>query len=243
VSRSVELVRRVVPWVGVVVLIVLAGAAAVGSAVTAPSHLTAAAATAGSSRVPRQSQSPSTSTTTTSIQVQAPTTTTALVPSTSITTPPSEVPQSTSTTTVQAQVQPCQASEFAVHLSTDKESYVTGETVNISLSITNSGPACSGIEGTGPCSDGATASNQVGAMVWISNPGPYGCPALLLRSIPSGWSASDELSWGQDECPAFGGECTHAQVAAGTYSIVGHWSVGPQTNIPSQTVKVTIVPA
>jgi hypothetical protein len=147
--------------------------------------------------------------------------------------------QPTTTTTTPVLVSPCDASQFLVQLDTDKVGYPSGGTVLITLSVTNTGQPCSGFEGSGPCFDAAKVSNASGQIVWVSNLGPYACPALMVRSVPSGWTDSDQLSWAQDECPSLGSGCTHARVALGRYSIVGYWYPSG-FNAPSRSQPVTI---
>lgn len=136
-------------------------------------------------------------------------------------------------------VQSCQASHFLFHLKTDKASYSTGETVQISLSIRNTGPPCSGLSGNGPCVDRAIVSTASGQAVWVSNPGVYACPAQEPQTIPSGSRDSDSFSWTQDECSALGSQCTNEQVPPGEYSVVGEWDVS-EPAVQSKPVKITI---
>lgn len=115
-----------------------------------------------------------------------------------------------------------------------------GEAVKLVITVVNEGGSCTGTEGSGPCSDGATASNASGTVVWLSNPGPYGCPALLLRTIPPGWHDSDQISWDQGQCPGNSSQCTHAQVPAGRYTLIGYWSAaGAPTRSGPVTIDVT----
>ncbi|MGH9917558.1 MAG: hypothetical protein ACRD6W_01595 [Nitrososphaerales archaeon] len=137
-----------------------------------------------------------------------------------------------------------------MRLSTDKSTYSTGETVHITLTITNIGPACAGAELSGACNDGASATNESGQEVWDSDASPDGvsvtsCPAEVIKSIPSGWTDSDQLAWTQDRCvslaptvptPTTNPQCPETQVAPGTYSLVGRWS----TNEESESAPVSI---
>ena len=150
--------------------------------------------------------------------------------------PPTQPPPSTT-----SQTPLCDASQFVVRLGTDKAAYTSGQTVHITLSITNTGRPCSGFEGSGPCFDAAEATNGSGNVVWAANLGPYACPALIVRSLPSGWNDSDQLNWAQDECPSLGTQCTHSQVLPGNYSIIGSWYVaGLDEPSRSQAETITI---
>ena len=174
------------------------------------------------------------------------------LPATTIATPPPLPPQETAPTTAPlptstgpptsatlAPPRPCTASRFAVRVSTDHASFPTGGSVEITMTISNGGPTCSGVEGSGPCDAGATVANESGQVVWVSNLGPYGCPALIIQSVPSDWSDATQLTWAEDECPALGGQCTHAQVPPGMYSLVGSWTVG-ETASKSRPLSITI---
>jgi hypothetical protein len=111
--------------------------------------------------------------------------------------------------------------------------------VHITLSVTNDGPPCTGLEESGPCVDGADVSNRSGAAVWVSNVGPYACPALIVEAVPTGWHGVDHVTWNQEVCPALGSPCTHAAAPAGTYVVTGEWGTGSQSS-RSPPVTITI---
>jgi len=167
-----------------------------------------------------------------------PTTPSPTVPPSSVpspTVPPSSVPQSS--TTSGAPVGSCRASSLPLQVSTDATAYAVGAPVYITLSVTNDGPPCSGLEASGPCVDGAAVSSRSGAAVWVSNIGPYACPALIVEAIPTGWHDVDHVTWNQEVCPALGSSCTHAPALSGSYSVAGEWGTGPQS---SRSLPVTI---
>jgi len=173
------------------------------------------------------------------------TTTTLRAPTTAI---PS---QSSSTTnapsrfaqpTTIAAPQPCRASAFLVRASTGQTSYAIGEPVPMTVTISNTGPTCTGIEGSGPCDEGVAITGESDQLVWVSNPGPYACPAMVLESVPSSWRDSAQLTWSQVECPEPGAQCTQAQVPPGNYSLVASWTVG-QTASRSPSLSITISPS
>lgn len=167
---------------------------------------------------------------------------TRLSTSSTTTVAPPTLPPSTSiapTSSTTSSPTACNGSQFAVRVTTDKTTYSTGQTVMMTLSVTNDGSPCTGTEGSGPCWDGITASNASGA-VWVSNPGPYACPAMIIESVPAGWTDSDHIQWRQQSCPGPGSQCTEAQVPPGRYSITGHWMVGsPTTDSPPVAIQIT----
>lgn len=171
-----------------------------------------------------------------------PTTTTLPLPpqSTSTTKAPSQLTEPT--TIAAGQPQSCQASAFLVRVSAGQTSYALGESVPIAVSISNAGPTCIGIEGSGPCQEGVAVTGESGQLVWVSNLGPYACPATVSEGVPSTWRKSARLAWSQVECPKLDAQCTEAQVPPGNYSLVGSWSVG-ETASKSPSLSVTISPS
>lgn len=218
--------RRRTPWLAIAGLLVLVVGAATGSALTAPSHPPVEAAS-----TPLQPVALPT----------LPTTTEPVPASTTLVPPPVVVPGPTgSTPPTIVEGSACQPSRFAVVLATDKTRYQAGETVQITMSVRNDGPTCTGSDAassSGPCGLGrATASGESGQEVWDSDGNPYGdetsCPAIGFQPVPSGWSTTVQFSWTQDECtagaslgpPQTNPECPQTQVAPGTYSLVGNWA-------------------
>ena len=128
-------------------------------------------------------------------------------------------------------------------MTTDRSTYTPGETVIITVTITNTAGACSGAD-PGFCGIGASVSNQARNDVWDSwaqttiNSGVTGCPSGNVHTIPVGWSTSTTLNWTQRECVADTSnsqgdwgqpnpECPRTQVPDGTYSIVGFADSAP----------------
>lgn len=146
------------------------------------------------------------------------------------------------TTTTAGQPQSCQASAFLVRVSTGQTSYTLGESVPITVSISNAGPTCIGIEGSGPCLEGVAVTGESGQLVWVSNLGPYACPAMVPEAVSSTWRESARLAWSQVECPILGAQCTDAQVPPGNYSLVGSWTVG-ETASKSPSLSISISPS
>jgi len=136
-------------------------------------------------------------------------------------------------------VQSCEPSRFILRVTTNKATYSIGETVQITMSIRNKGQSCLGTLESGPCVDGDTVSNSSSQVVWVSNLGPYACPASEPETVPHGWKDSDSESWSQNECPALGSQCTNTQVSPGRYSVVGKWDVS-EPAVQSRLVKITI---
>jgi len=161
------------------------------------------------------------------------------------------VPASVSTPT-NAPLQACDAANFTVRLSTNKKSYSSGEDVQITVSIANTGPPCTGVEDSGPCANSVTITDSSGREVWDSEASPYGeipiaCPALVTETTPSGWNESDRILWDQDRCapPSSLGttspsgtnpECPMRQTPPGIYYLIAQW----QTNQSSKSAPVTI---
>jgi len=216
--------RKAVPWVSVVALLLLTAGAATGSALTAPGHA-------------------------------PPLATTPAPPSTTSSSPITSLPPVTTTTI--ATLTSCGASQFSLILTTNQTTYSIGQAVQIRASIRNDGPACTGLESAGPeepnCFGGVRATNQQGQVVWDSGAGTYdtptACPVALIQTVPSGWSATSQTTWAQDECPyATDGpgpgmtnpQCTQVQVPPGDYSLVADWAVSTDNSGESQSPPVTI---
>ncbi len=124
-------------------------------------------------------------------------------------------------------------SEFLVAtVRTNESSYAPGQTVVISVTLANKGPACSIPTGSpcGPPPPGASADNSAGEDVWESGAGGGNvtCPPEPVTSVsyPAGYSSTQDLDWSQDKCfrQLRGSQlliCPRTQVPAGTYRIVG----------------------
>lgn len=236
-------VRRFVPWASVGGLLLLVAGAATGSALTAPSHPPVVAA---STQPPGALPSLPTGT------EPVPASTSPVPPPVVVPSPTTPLPPSGVTTTTTVQAAACQASQFDVVLATDKTTYQTGETVQITMSVKNDGPTCGGTDAafSGPCGLGmVTATNASGQEAWDSDGNPngdvYSCPSIGFQQVPADWSTTVQFSWTQDDCvpgasvgpPQTNPQCPQTQVAPGTYSLVGGWNVG---NSESQSPPVSI---
>ncbi len=132
---------------------------------------------------------------------------------------------------------------------TNESSYAPGQTVIISVTRDNDGPACS-IPTPSPCGPAvpwASAYNSAGEAVWVYGVGqiivgPSTCtPGPASTTWPAHSSYIQEFDWGENKCtrPATGlvghanPDCPGTQVAAGTYRIVGG-------NGPSASATITI---
>jgi hypothetical protein len=121
----------------------------------------------------------------------------------------------------------CVGSQFAAAVTTSGSSFAKGQTIPITLSITNVGQPCESFAGGGNADvlDGCpsvVAINASGQSVWNSMANPYGagCAAPGIEgAIPSGWSQTYPFSWNQLECPVSGSGCTQIQAPPGTYTI------------------------
>jgi hypothetical protein len=110
-------------------------------------------------------------------------------------------------------------------------SYAPGQTVIISVTLANEGPACS--TGPFPCPPPppASAYNSAGEDVWDYGAvkGPTGIPTCMPDPPPQTWPAhytsTQELDWSQDACRTgplgqANPNCPGTQVPPGTYRIV-----------------------
>jgi hypothetical protein len=150
----------------------------------------------------------------------------------------------------------CQPPGIVVKLSTDGQSFMEGQPVSGTLSVTNIGGPCEGSEGVGIglCGDGqVTATGANGQVVWASAANSTGgvtnCPNEAIDVVPSGWSDSTSFSWTQDQCAWDSTEaitattnpaCPQTQVAPGHYTLTGSWSSDP--SFQSEATTVTIGP-
>ena len=239
--------RKILPWVSVAALLLLTAGAATGSVLTAPGH----APPRASSETPESAGVPTSPTV-------LPSTTLATAPAPPSTTPssPTTSPPPVTTTTI-ATLTSCGPSQFSLILTTNQAKYSIGQAVQIRASIRNDGPACTGLESAGPeepnCFGGVRATNQQGQVAWDSGAGTYdtptACPVALIQTVPSGWSATSQTTWTQDECPyATDGpgpgmtnpQCTQVQVPPGDYSLVADWALSADNSGESQSPPVTI---
>jgi hypothetical protein len=131
---------------------------------------------------------------------------------------------------------------------TNESSYAPGQTVIISVTQANEGPACSTLTSPcGPPAPVAAAYNSAGEAVWVYGAGKtlVGPPLCLPGPGTTTWRAhssySQKYDWRQDTCtPPVTGlaghanpDCPGTQVPAGRYRIVG-------ANGPSASVTITI---
>jgi hypothetical protein len=131
-------------------------------------------------------------------------------------------------------------------LRTSESGYAAGQTVIISVTLANKGPACiiPPPSACGPFLPGAAAYNSAGKLVWGSGAGlgQNWCPAEPVTSVtyPAGYSSSQDVDWAQDKCvlqlrPVQILHCPRTRVPAGTYRIVGSYGTSAQA-----TATVTI---
>jgi hypothetical protein len=148
---------------------------------------------------------------------------------------------------------------FVATVRTSEPSYAPGQTVIISVTEANDGPACTTPPATcaPPAAFAAIASayNSAGKDVWDNgatktHPGQVSClwePASLPNTPwPAHSSATQTLDWTQDNCAQPVGlwagrtnpHCPGTQVPGGIYRIVGYW-IGGDT-LPSASAAITI---
>jgi hypothetical protein len=126
-------------------------------------------------------------------------------------------------------IRPC--SQLVSLVRTSESSYASGQTVSISLTVANKGPACS--TPPEPCitPPAASAYNSAGKDVWDDGAAKFaGVPTCMVNPPPQVWPANysntQKLDWSEDRCTAgpLGGpnpNCPGTRVAAGTYRIAG----------------------
>ncbi len=139
----------------------------------------------------------------------------------------------------------CVGSQFAAAVTTSGSSFAPGQTIPITLSITNVGQPCESTAGRNTdVLDGCPyllATNASGQTVWNSTAKhrrrkPGVVPVAEGGTIPTGWSQTLPFSWNQLECPVSGSGCTQIQAPPGTYTI----AFGEPNDI---WVGVTVKPA
>jgi hypothetical protein len=137
--------------------------------------------------------------------------------------------------------------DFVTTVRTSESSYAPGQTVVVSVTQANEGPACYGLppEWCGNLQAFASAYNSAGEDVWDYGagkviPGFNTCPFAPAPGPgwPAHYSSTQELGWRQDRC-ALGDEtgrpgqanpnCPGTQVPAGRYRIVGNWTSASAT--------------
>lgn len=162
------------------------------------------------------------------------------MPSTALSTPSRTTVTLTPTT---ATTPHCSDQQFTAATVTDHSSYTRGQTVNIAVTMTNSGPTCNGIP-PWYCGQSASAYNSSGADVWDWGAGPdspqdvKACPAAVNQPVPHGSSSSESMYWRQDRC-TFDGQgpvvpnpdCPGIQVPGGTYTVVADRGKAPAISI------------
>jgi hypothetical protein len=147
---------------------------------------------------------------------------------------------------------------FVTTVRTNEPSYAPGQTVILSVTQANDGPACAlPPQPCGPPSASVSAYNSAGEDVW-----DYGARKTVPGHITCGagsppimtWTASysdiEILDWSQDKCRygadqsgAANPDCPGTQLPAGTYRIVGifYWSDGRVLgHSPSASATITI---
>lgn len=125
---------------------------------------------------------------------------------------------------------PVSCENLVTTVRTNESSYAPGQTVIISVTLANEGPACS-IPTPSPCGPppaGASAYSSAGEDVWEYGAGTQiTCPYEPVTSVsyPAGYSSTQELNWSQDKCA----------LPAGTYRIVGNYGTSERA-----TASITI---
>lgn len=225
--------RLLVAGMGVVMVALVAGGIALAASGRAARQSVerAHAATATSTTV---TSSPTATVTTTS---QPPTTATAQ-PATTTTT---EVRQdSTTTSTTQPPIASCQDSSFQLSLTADSSSYSEGDTVVITLTVTNTGPACIVAGGQNTCAwvSSVDVTNASGSEVFSPGANGQGIVDLCPASPPYGGVNSgvvvitQTIDWSQQICapgfapgpPTTNPNCPQTQVPPGAYTVGSTWT-------------------
>jgi hypothetical protein len=139
----------------------------------------------------------------------------------------------------------CVGSQFAAAVTTSGSTFAKGQTIPITLSITNVGQPCESFGGGGNADvlEGCpylVATNASGQSVWNSTANTDGGSACgaggAYGAIPTGWSQTYPFSWNQLQCPVSGSGCTQIQAPPGNYTI----AFGEPNDI---WVGVTVKPA
>jgi hypothetical protein len=129
---------------------------------------------------------------------------------------------------------------------TNESSYAPGQTVLISVTQVNEGPACNGIppQWCGNLQAFASVYNSADEDVWDYGasktiPGFNTCPFAPAPGPgwPTHYSNTQKLDWSQEKCardetgrPGHANpNCPGTRVPAGTYRIVGNWTSAPAT--------------
>jgi hypothetical protein len=122
---------------------------------------------------------------------------------------------------------------------TSEPGYARGQTVIISVTLANEGPACT--TPPQPCGPppAPSAYDTAGEDVWDYGAGKFtGIPTCIISPTPQAWpahhSSTQEFDWSQDECRTgplgqANPNCPGTQVPAGTYRIVS----GTGTSAPA----------
>lgn len=124
---------------------------------------------------------------------------------------------------------------------TSEPSYAPGQTVIISVTLANEGPACTTPPKQCEPPPAASAYNPAGEDVWDYGAGKFtGIPTCIVNPAPTTWPAhysyTQELDWSQDKCETgpigeANPNCPGTQVPAGTYRIVGGTGTSESTTI------------
>lgn len=125
--------------------------------------------------------------------------------------------------------------------------YTEGQTVPFTVTVRNTGPACTD-QGEEHCGCwGAYANNSSGQTVWVLGAPDPPESSLSVSSppsvVPADWTIANSFEWvNQEECTS-SSDCPRTEVPSGTYEIVGLWAdhVIPKADA-SPPVSVTILP-
>jgi hypothetical protein len=153
---------------------------------------------------------------------------------------------------------PGSCTDFVTAVRTSEPSYAPGQTVIITVTQANEGPACTiGPQPCGPPQALASAYNPAGEDIWdygARKTFPYlgDCPPGPVPgwTWPAQYSDTQELDWSQKDCTEGDGlpgqanpDCPGTQVRAGTYRITAafYWSAGRTVGHgPSASATVAI---
>jgi hypothetical protein len=143
---------------------------------------------------------------------------------------PSSASSPRSTVAVPSGLPDCEISSFVASATTDKRHYFENEPVTISVTVTNTGPACATDERApygGLVCIGADVEDLSGGTVWtVWAPPITGCAASGTNAepptiLPAGWSQEGGFTWQQDICTNHVTNCTGQSVPTGQYQVFG----------------------
>ncbi|MHB8509480.1 MAG: BsuPI-related putative proteinase inhibitor [Candidatus Dormibacteria bacterium] len=113
----------------------------------------------------------------------------------------------------------CGVSEVSATLTTDHQSYPTGQQVNFAITVKNTSSHACSVNRMGGCRVGPSIYDSNGQLVWPTGPQPMCASMITLVTLQPGQSDTVAAAWGQQTC-AGGNQCSN--VPAGTYT--AKWS-------------------